>query len=559
MRGLRHWQQDRAGAVVVITALCMAMIVALMALAIDVGHVYTQARKLQGMADVAALAAASDLERADRAARATVTANGWENVGTETRTGHYDISAGTDAASRFLTAAPSRPVNAAQVVLTAEAPLFFGKLVLGKDSVTIRRAATASQVRLAAFSIGSGLLSLDGGIVNALLSGLTGSKISLSVMDYKALASADVDLLSFVKALHTKVGVDVARPGEVLSAEIGMGEALSVLADQVSVSAAGPIRVLAATNIKDTKIRLNDLISVDARAPGALGGMSTGADQILSAMLALANENRQVELDVGAAVPGLASVKVWLAIGERPNNSPWMAVTGSGETIVRTAQTRLYVEASVKDAGGLLSGLNSLLSGLLGGLFGGKPSAELITLPVLVELASAEARLSDIGCAPDPAGRSVTLELRPSVGRVVIGKIDTANLKDFRKALKIDPAMLVNLAGIAVTARSEIKLGGEAWQKQTFTAADIANRTTKTAKTNDLVGALASSLVERMSLSVAGIDLGLVTAVLGKILGVVAGLLDPLLNQLLGLLGVGLGTVDAQVNGVRCAGAVLVA
>ncbi|WP_204349615.1 hypothetical protein, partial [Stenotrophomonas maltophilia] len=68
---------------------------------------------------------------------------------------------------------------------------------------------------------------------------------------------------------------------------------------------------------------------------------------------------------------GLLSTKVSLAIGERPAQSPWLAVAKDRSVKVRTAQTRLYVDTKV---GG---------SGLLG--------AASIHLPLFVELAKAEA------------------------------------------------------------------------------------------------------------------------------------------------------------------------
>ncbi|MFT4089709.1 MAG: TadG family pilus assembly protein [Asticcacaulis sp.] len=573
MSGLFNWPahflKDRRGGVMIITSVTMTLVIALAALAIDMGHVFLQSRKLQGIADLAALSAASDLPQAQAAALATVQANHWPEaagpLSITTQTGHYEASRGQGGHEGFIASSGHMTANAARVTLRGETPLFFGQLLLNRKSVTIERTALATQTRLAAFSIGTGLLDLNGGVVNGLLSGLTGSSLSLSVMDYNALAGAEVDLLSYVEALHTELDLTAADYNDVLKSEITMGKALSILADQVSVNARGPIRAIAATNIRDTRIKLNELIDIgaygyqDSVSDASDAAVRVGSDDVLNAMLALANKNRQVELDLGASLPGLASVKTYLAIGERPNNSPWITITNEGAPILRTAQTRLYIEASTKEAGGL-NGLNNLLGGLISGLLGvPKPKVDLITLPILVEVASAEARLSKIGCAPSPSNRSVTLDLKPSIGRVMIGKVNVNDLKDFKKDLTVAPAALVNLAGIMVTAKSEIRLGGESWQKLTFSAADIANRKTKTAKTNDALTSVASSLVHRMSLTVAGIDLGAVTSVLGGVLGTLATVLDPLLNQLLGLLGIGLGTVDAQVNGVRCTGAVLVA
>ena len=47
---------------------------------------------------------------------------------------------------------------------------------------------------------------------------------------------------------------------------------------------------------------------------------------LADAALSVANGGRQVQLNLGATVPGLASTTAWLAIGQRPSNSPWIAI-----------------------------------------------------------------------------------------------------------------------------------------------------------------------------------------------------------------------------------------
>ncbi|WP_204337686.1 hypothetical protein, partial [Klebsiella pneumoniae] len=71
--------------------------------------------------------------------------------------------------------------------VNSKADLFFGAAILGKPQIDISRTATAASAQLASFSIGTRLLSLQGGVANSLLSALTGSQINLSVMDYNQL------------------------------------------------------------------------------------------------------------------------------------------------------------------------------------------------------------------------------------------------------------------------------------------------------------------------------------------------------------------------------------
>ncbi len=71
--------------------------------------------------------------------------------------------------------------------LTGQANVYFSTVFTGKRQVSVTRHATAAQAQLASFSIGSGLASVQGGAANALLSALTGSQVSLSVMNYNGL------------------------------------------------------------------------------------------------------------------------------------------------------------------------------------------------------------------------------------------------------------------------------------------------------------------------------------------------------------------------------------
>ncbi|MDI7774303.1 pilus assembly protein TadG-related protein [Asticcacaulis sp. EMRT-3] len=551
---LLRFRQDDRGAVAITMALMMTVIISFAALAVDTGYLYLKSRQLQGTADLAALSAAAHLDHADAAAQAVVAANESDAVSVQTQTGVYDPASGSDPASRFKAGASGDSAsNAARVVLTDHADLFFGR-IWRNSPVAISRTATASNVQMAAFSIGSRLVSLNGGVANALLSGLTGSQISLSVMDYNALVGAKVDLLSYVQALHTKANLTAASFSDTLNSQISVGDALDVLIGQSDIqnnpSLKAPLTVLANSAVRNTKIRLGDLIDTgvygdqDHIVGGVDSAIHVSSMALVNALLELANADRQVQLDLSAQVPSLAGVKVWLAIGERPNHSPWLTVTRSGDPIIRTAQARLYIEASVAANNALLKPL-----GVTG-----------VRLPVYVELASAQAKLSAISC--DASGHSVNLLVSPSIGQAAIGDIDTSQLNDFKTPLTVSTATVLGLPLIRATARAQISLGGVTWQNVRFNAADIANQTLHTVKTDDLVQGLTTSLLQQTQINVSvaglGLNLGGVTSAVGGLLTPVGPPLDGVLNGLLDTLGLGLGEADVQVNGLRCNGSALV-
>ena len=545
---LTRFQRDARGSALVMGAMLMVVIIGLAAFAVDVGYLYLKSRELQGTADLAAMSAAANLAKADTAAQSVVLNNAHGDViSVKTETGLYDASLSVKPAERF-NAAPIATANAARVTLSNDADLFFGRMLIGNSKVRITRTATASSVKMAAFSIGTRLASVNGGVANALLSGLTGSNINLTVMDYNNLAGAKVDLLSYVGALHSRANLTAGTFDQTLGSEITVGDALTVLIDQADTSAKAPLKILAQSAAKTTKIKLSDLVDIGAYGEqdrivgGADAAINIDSLTLAKAILTLANQDRQVQLDLGAQVPGLAGLKVYLAIGERPNHSAWLTVTNKGEPIIRTAQTRLYIDAS-------------LVPGLSG--------VSLVHLPIFIELASAQGKLASISCNSAKSLNTVTLSLSPSIGEVNIGTINLADLANFKKTIVVGPAQLVTLPLIGgVSVSSQIKLGGTTWQNATFTAADISNQTVKTVRTNDAVQSIGSSLVSHMQLKAdvlgLGIGLGLVTTTLGNLLVAVGPVLDPVINTLLSQLGIGLGEVDAQVNGLRCSGAALV-
>lgn len=556
MRGLPRagFRRDRRGGVAVITAMSLTLILALAALAVDMGWVYLQSRRLQGVADLAAITAANDIGRAQVAAQATVTANGggWRTAPQTTVTlGRYTGDAAVPVKARFQATAVDP--DAVKVSVASEAELFFGAALLGRPSVPIRREATAARADLASFSIGSRLASLKGGLANALLGDLTGSQVNLSVMDYDALADADVSLFSYLDAVSTRLDLKGPTYDQVLQADLTTGQALQALADVLSASgdsqAASATRTLALSAGDRTPAHLDALASLgpygdqDHVSGGPAATVALSAMDLAQALLQAGAGDRQLKLDLGATVPGLADTDVWLAIGEPMNNAPYMTVTQDKTVVVRTSQARLYVDAK-------LAG-----SGLLGGL-------AQVRLPVLVELASGEARLKEIDCGR----KAATLEVKPSIGSLKIGDIDLTVLNDFKRPLTVARAKLVKAPLFGVSGKSDVALGGASWQTVSFTAAEVKAGAVKTVKTNDTLAAASASLLTNLDLDVdfaslihVGLGDAAILAALKPLLEAATPPLDGVITSLTDLLGLGVGEADVRVNGLRCGVAALVA
>ncbi|HEX4533451.1 MAG TPA: TadG family pilus assembly protein, partial [Rhizomicrobium sp.] len=509
---------------------------------------------LQGIADLAAMSAAANLNNAQSAANATAAANDWNQpIRASVLTGNYKPDAAVAADERFVVGAA--PADAVRVTLSSQADLYFSAFLLGRSSVPISRTATAAQAQLASFSLGTRLASLNGGLANSMLSALTGSTINLSVADYNALANANVDLLQYSSALKTRAGISAASFNDTLSSNVSTGDALSSVADILSSqgngSAANAMRTIASA-ANSQKISVGQLFDLgpygaqDYVSGGGASGIGVSALDMATAVLQLAQAGRQVKLNLSLGVPGVLSNTAWLAIGQRPANSPWLAVTDANTVIVRTAQARLYLDLKVAPAGSALAGVAS------------------IDLPVYVELASAQAKLSSMTCGASPSANSVVLSVAPSIGQTNIGQINPATLDDFESEPDISPATLLSTLLLKVTGSSQVKLGGASWQSVAFTGGDISSGTIKTVKTNDAVQTSITSLLGKLSLNVQLLGLGLtlgqsaVTSAVQSSLSTVAAPLDAAIDNLTNLLGIGLGEADVKVNGVRCNNVALV-
>lgn len=533
--GARRGIANERGNVASMVAIAGGLICALAALVVDMGSVAVKARQLQGAADLAALSAAQDRDRALLAARATAHGNLGTEVEVAVQPGRYLADRATAPKDRFT--APHDQPNAVRVTLSNEAPLYFGRWILGRESVSLTRTATAAvaaEPPRAMFSIGSRLARLDGGIANGVLSGLTGSEVSLSVMDYEALADADVSLLGFSDALGTELGLEAGDYDGLLEREIDAGLALRVLEDVAGPQAGSALSRLADA-AADVTVRMSDLIGVEAGAKDRLAGpldVSVSALDLATAMLEVGAGDRQVMLDLGAR-PGLADVDVSLAIGERPNHSSWLTVTSTGTPVVRTAQARLYVKARTAQK---LSGLAQ------------------VNLPILIELAGSESRLNAITCDPD---RAVELGVRPGLAKATIGAIDERRLGDFKQPLVPSRATLLSVAGlVSITGRAQIEATDQGFGALTFSNADIANQTIKTAQTRGIANGVVVSLLQRLDLDVnvvgLGIGLGGLANALGTLLAPLGPVLDGLINPILDTLGLKFGEADLIVHSAIC-------
>lgn len=561
--------RDTSGHFAMMTAITAPVAIVLAAVAVDTGSLRVEKRQAQSLADLAAIAAASHLEKAGQAALATMAANGvtgldptqaqedpgWAapETGSAGRltvvTGRYDADADVAPEARFVAAAT--PVNAAKVTYSTTGTRYFAGALIPPPEIVVSGIASTSAE--AAFSVGSRLLALNGGIVNALLGGLLGSSVSLSAMDYNALLAADVSLLSFLDALATDLDLTAGSYADALDAEVSVGQVAGALSRTQGMG--GTAKTAAGKLAGQTStLRLSELIDIGEVADATIRQIAADVNvmELLSLSAIVAGRGRQVALDLGANVPGLLALSVDLAIGEPPQRSRWFRI-GTGGELVRTAQTRLAVTAEIgNDAG-------------LAGLIGAR-----IRIPLYLELAYAEARLRSVTC---PSGRpedvKVKVDARPGIANLYLAEVDRSKMGNFNNPAPRSPARLIEVPLVSVTGQANAEMSNITSRTLTFTASDISSGKVRQVSTGDFVASLTQSLFSSLSLSV-NVKLGGLlnlplltlppdtTAVLGRTIGAAAPALDGVLGALLGTLGLSLGQADLRVHGATCGRAVLV-
>ena len=531
---LRRFAQRRDGGVAIIVAASAFMIIMLAALAIDLGAIVLRAREIQGAADLAALSAARDIPRAQAAATATTRDNLGADATVRTEVGVWVGDPNKTPEQRF-TPTAVKP-NGARVEITAPARLYFAA-ILGKSHIMITRKATAAipgAEPAALFTLGSRLLSLDRGLVNALLTGLLGSNVSLSVMDYNRLLGADVNLLEFLDALAVRLNLEAGDYDALLRHDVETGVLLKVLEGVASADARSVLSQISSLPLT-AKVKVADLIGVGADAGDGLKrglDLDVGALDLLVATLETANNNRHLALDTSLNL-GLADVTVMAAIGEKPNQSSWVNLTTKNGEVLKTAQTRIYARVNTKNF---------------------IPELLKLDVELIAEVASAEAQVTDIRCQGSPA---VDVNAIPGLLRVSLGDVKNRNdLRDFKKKIVTERRQIATVLLIPIYVYANLESKDRTAQKLTFSKTDIDSRTYKKVRSKEIASSLLTSLTKELKLDIGLLSLGWVVNLLTPLTSLLGWILDAILNPLLSILGIGLGEADVAVLGVTCPGGV---
>jgi len=559
--------------VAILSAMTIFMLFGFAALTVDVGSFYYEKRKLQGATDLAAMAAATDIANAQNAATATLAQNGFSSSSLKSiEYGIYTPDPAVAPANRFTVQSVNK--NAVRLTTETTSPMLFGKIfgiynasanptsAMRASSVLIGAKSIAAQSFFASFSIGSGLASLNNGVINAIIGSMLGGNLSLSLLDYQNLASANIDLFAFSNALATRVGLTAATFDQLAHTNVQVGDLLSALittassTSGVSSATIAALSQIAASRTVSAQTTLSALVSFGPYAQATVGTTPITATldalDLVSAIAQIANGTNQVSTALSITIPGIASASLQLAIGQRPVGTSLVAI-GSTSATVSTAQTRLALTVQLVTSG----------------------QSSLVSVPIYIDLAAATATLSALQCAPrNLSASTATLNVQPSVVNAWIGAVTPSA---FSIPLNPGSATLLNILGIAkVTGGAYAMVSNNTQTPITFAYGDVyppppaTSPIGKTTSTTDYLTSLLNSLntsllsssnPQRLTVTALGLPIlvpaGLDTLVASAINTAIAPI-DQLLASVLTALGINIGNATTWVTGMNCTNSVLV-
>lgn len=476
------------GAIGLMAALTLGLALVFLLLVVDSGRLYLEKRKLQGIADMAALEA---VQRNGNCVPATNTAPIFAGA-SATRNGFIippgnalDVRCGaltTNASNLRVFTADATKTDAIQViasrpVLTSVAGGVWALFNGGAYSLTTQLTAKAVAAPKilppqAQLTIKSTVLSVDStksDALDLLFGKLLGGNLSVGLAGWQGLVGTDINLLSYLNQLALNVGVQAGNYDELLAKNLKLGQlvdaAVTVLqagGGTASVAAAAGLSKISAL-AGNLDVTLGSLMQVQTGAVSAGLNTTVNAFQLAEAFVQLANKKNGVTADVPVTLPGVtANLKIKVI------QPPQLSAMGDPTYAknMSDAATRIYVRTAQVSVGltvnlpalntplvnlalnGLVAPLSTVLNNLLSLNLAGTVSSLLCavggvpcqttdlrllssatnppvpSVDVILELGSAESYVTGFTCASD-ATKTLITQTNASVVKITVGQSPT--------------------------------------------------------------------------------------------------------------------------------------
>ncbi|WP_130907322.1 pilus assembly protein TadG-related protein [Pseudomonas sp. Sample_16] len=476
------------GAIGLMAAATLAIALGFTLLVIDTGRLYMEQRKLQRVADTAALEAVSRDGNCKSGQSATIyasqsaTRNGFTVTADNTLTASCGtLQTGADNLRAFVVDATktaavqvivSRPVN------TSIAAGIGALLSGGPVSLTTRLSATAvaaePKITLAQLSIRSTLLSVDSAranLLNPLFSTLLGGNVNLTVGGWDGLVKTDINLLKFMDQLAIELGVSAGNYTALLNTQGSVTQFIKAAANVVNLNGATAQVKTALANLQvaatgASPIKLGDLLQLQTGTQEAGLDATVQLFQLIQGFVQLANKNSAVIATLPVNVLGLAGVSTRIKVIQPPQFSAVgdpalakVAPLGVNRIYVSTAQVRVLVSVDLSLIDAVIQVVNAALDVLMDTLnavlrvscLSGSCTqtdfrvlTSLRKIDVGIEAGTGSSYVTDYSCA-SPNSKSLTATTNISAVKVKVGLIDDAIWLSSSPASSLSPLPLVDI------------------------------------------------------------------------------------------------------------------
>ena len=388
-------RQRQQGAVLIMTAGFMLLAVLCLALVVDTGRLYVEKRKLQRVADMAAIEAmardgACNTSTATTYATQSAVRNDFvvsSSATLVTACGQISSNSGI----RSVSATPLGGVdNAIQVTVTRLVPasLVVGGLFGNKISLSATAVATKG-VPLAALKLRTTTAAVDssqGALLNTVVGGLLGGAVNVSVLGWNGLIGTQINLFDFLDQLKIDLGLTAGGYNEVLAQNITVGkilDATTTVLGRDSSTATSTLTALSALKVgaivNPVTVNLGKILNLQTATPYAGADLGVNVFDLVQGSIQLANGTNALVADVPISLPGFAAANLSTRVLEAPQLSsignPALAKAdplGLNKIYVRSAQIRSLVSVDLP----ALSGLSSIISAVSAAL---SPVTTLLT------------------------------------------------------------------------------------------------------------------------------------------------------------------------------------
>lgn len=550
------------GAVSVMTATFVATVGLAVLVSIDIGNLFYTQRALQRSADLAAMAAAQRLDL-PTAAQQAVVQNGLTVDGTNITLavvpGVWDASAGTAPTYFTAQAAVDGNTNAAQVTVTQNVPYFF---MVGRRQLTAT--AIAKNTSIVAFSLGSGLASVNNGLLNQLLGYLLHTNLNIDAASYQGLATTNIRLADLAVALGA------GSMQELLSLSPSLGSLFNAVISVASQSGLAGVSVggAGASNALSFGSDLNVPINVGdggASSPGLLQVLALAGNEqaalnatvnvldLLTTAAQIANSKSAVNVaPVALNILGLGTVSLSLKIIEPPAIAVGPAGqflsgpnAGQWRTQARTAQVRLGLDINVS-AAGLLA----------------------VDLPIALQVAGATGHAKSTSCTVPRSNSTATISVQPQPVSACIASGAATAVNSALNCGSMAPAQLISMPVLGFIGNQVVNVKANispapnsGWTDVTIGANqiglnpqhDTSGNSPPRVTTGSVFGSILNSNLSQLQITVLGLDLSPILApILALTLVPVGQILDAVLTPLLEVLGIQLGYADIKLLSLDC-------